>query len=221
MSGNNYRNGGNKFNRNNRNNRGGRGGRGFGFNRHGKRNNGNRNFDQRNNQVKQKEQVAPIEYVPRKTEDKDTKDAGSFTFIIPIAEGEKLKRKMNIFRSGTDEEFLQHMEDIRTIITDYPLTTDAAHLANTVSQIKECFAGPARADYIQAMPAGAAADEETLAEGLWAFTEEVLPENAAEEQATYLRTTKKPMKLSSKDWIKRINIINNHMGLMSEDATPF
>ena len=126
MSGNNYRN--NKFNGYNRDNRNGQGGRGFGFNRQGRRNNGNRRFDQRNSQMKQKEQVAPIEYVPRKVEDKEAKDAGSFTFIIPIAGGERLKRKMNVFRSGTDKEFLEQMESIRAILTDYPLTTDVAHL---------------------------------------------------------------------------------------------
>ena len=206
----------NRFGRNNRNNRNGRGNRRFN-DRNSKF--GNRKFDQRNNQPKLEEQTAPIEYIPRKEEEgKETKDEGSFTFMIPLANNEKLKRKVRIFRSGQDERFLETIANLRNIIVDYPLTTDAANIANTVSQMKECFAGPARADFTRVMRNNPTEDE--LGEDFWEFTEEILPENAAEEQATYLRTTKKPMKLTAKEWIKQMQVINDHIGLMDEDANP-
>ena len=103
-------------------------------------------------------------------------------------------------------------------MSEYKLTTNANNISNTISQIKECFAGPARADFQQVITQ-ANTDKDTLGEELWEFTEEMLPKNAADEQATYLRSTKKPMKLTAKEWIKRIQVINSHMGLMSKEAT--
>ena len=164
--------------------------------------------------------MAPIEYVPRKSDDetKKEKDLGTNMILIPIAGGGTLKRKIAIYQAGSEEQFMETIGAIRNILSEYELTTNAANISNTASQIKDCFAGPARADF-QRVVTQANTDEDTLGEELWEFTEEMLPENAADEQARYLRSTKKPVKLTAKEWIKRIQVINSHMGLMSEEAT--
>ena len=195
MSYNNNRN--NRFERNNRNN--GRNGRSDNrrSNRFGRRNNSNR--DQRN-KPRTEEQVAPIEYIPRKDENTSgkEKDSGTTTFIIDMGNNRTAKRKIPVFKSGSDEKFLETMEAIRNILIDYDQLTDPIHIAETIAQVKECFAGPARADFSRIVTQ-VNTDEDTFADEMWEFTAEILPDNAVEEQATYLRSTKKPIKLSAKD----------------------
>ena len=192
-----YNNRNNKFERNNRNN-----GR---FERSGNRRNnrfGRRNNSNRDQRIKPKieEQIAPIEYIPRKNDNtsEKEKDCGTATFIIDLGNNRTAKRKIPIFKSGSDERFLETMEAIRNILIDYNQLTDPVNIAETIAQVKECFAGPARADFSRIVTQ-VNTDEDTFADEMWEFTAEILPDNAVEEQATYLRSTKKPIKLSAKD----------------------
>ena len=95
------------------------------------------------------EQVAPIEYIPGKKENDNEKehDSGTATFVIKVDAGNKIKRQIPSFRSGSDKKFLETMEAIQTVLTDYDFLVDADNIFETIRQVKECFMGPARSDF--------------------------------------------------------------------------
>ena len=207
---------GNGFNRNNRNFRGRR------FDRN-RRFGGNKSDQRNNNNPMVEEQIAPIEYIPKKNVEKADKSDDKLstnTMNVPKADGTTFKKKIPIYRTGSDERFLQVMETIRNLITNYAETTDNDHIAQTIADLGECFAGPAKSTFNRIVRTNAPT-EVTLAEDLWEFTEEILPDNAYDDQCEYLRSTKKPMGLTSKDWIQRIEEINSYLSIMDENGASF
>ena len=90
--------------------------------------------------------MASLVYVPKKTSDKNykrsTEKGLGLNIICLTAKNDVIiKKKIPIFKTWSHESFLNTMEMIHNLITEYPELTADENITNTISQIKDCFAG--------------------------------------------------------------------------------
>ena len=104
----------------------------------------------------------------------------------------KAKRKIPIFKSGSDEKFLETMEAIQNINIDQNQLTDTDDISEIIAHVKESFLRSARVNFGWIVTQENS-DEDTFADEMWDSTAEILSDYAIEGQAAYLRSTKKSM----------------------------
>ena len=214
----------NNNNRNNRNNGNGgyrnnyNSGRGSRRNRFNN-NNGNNNRNNRNNNNNLPEEALPPMTYESKP-DKQNRTKIKWTHgrgANPTTESEKIA----VYDDTAKEDFLRTLAEYREVLIDYPHLQQDANATTACRIFKRCLKGSAKNSCSRAVATvnGGVIDTnarlETVVEET---TSMILGLNAYDNQLEYLKTTKKPRKLSVEEWMRRIQNINLHMVNMENGA---
>ena len=212
----NNRNNGNGY-RNNNNYNNGRGSRRNRFNNNGNNRNQNRNNNNNNNLPE--EALPPMTYEAKP--DKQTRIKVEWTHgrgANPRTESEKLA----VYDDTAKEDYLRTLAEYREVLIDYPHLQNDANATTACRIFKRCLKGSAKNTCSRAVAAvngGVIDTNGHLETVLQETTSVILGINAYDNQMEYLKTTKKPRKLSVDDWMRRIQNINLHMVNMEQGAT--
>jgi hypothetical protein len=196
-------------NRNSRNHRNGRNGR--------NKRNGQRN--QRNEDQEQNNKKVPMRYQPPRS----SKDAGSVEFKHEI-DGMAEKTKINVYEDGTDEQYLKMIKEFQNYLQTFEIWENENAGRIVYRNFRRCISGATKDlwDEISASDQTAVEDRTELNFGvsLDKLTRAVLGVDALDNQIEYLKETKKPEKMSVKQWINRIKNINSYLPLMALEFVP-
>jgi hypothetical protein len=188
------------------------------------RNNNNRNGKSRQNnqnrQAEEKESMdkkAPMQYQIRKT--KETKEVEFKCEIDGVME----RTKINVYEDGNDEEYLNMIKDFQNYLETFEIWANANAARIVYRNFRRCLSGAAKDlwDDLNTIAEDEERDELTFNEHIEQLTSAVLGAEAFENQKDYLKSTRKPDKMSVKDWINRIKNINSYLPLMEPEARSF
>ena len=189
-------------------------GRGRGFRRVNKYNNNNNN---RNNVPD--EAAPPLTYDAKP--DKQNRIKIEWTHgrgVNARTESEKVAE----YDDTAKEDYLRTLAQFKEILLDYPYLQSNNEAPTACRIFKRCLKGSAKESYSRAVAGvnrGTINTNLQLEEVVEEITNRILGRNAYDNQIEYLRTTKKPRKLTVNEWIQRIQNINLHLVNMERDAT--
>ena len=110
---------------------------------------------------------------------------------------------MPIYKDGTDEEFLDTMQEFKTLLVNYPtMLEDDQQIANSQLLFQNCLRGGTIRDCKRIMQEfeqyTIPTREQNFASTLLELTNEVIGDKASQDQMAYLRKTSKPRSLTVK-----------------------
>lgn len=168
-------------------------------------NNQNRKNDRcnRSNNAEQKTDKK----VPMRYQVSNSKDPNTVELKYANRDGAVDKTKLNIFKDGSDEEFLKLVKEFGNHVDTYRIWEDEHAAQSIYKNFRHCLAWSARDLWDQIIEDGQE-DRDEL----------VFGSGAVHNQKKYLASTPKPEKMSVKQWISRIKNINSYIPFMEADA---
>jgi hypothetical protein len=190
---------------------------GKGNRNHQGRGNSRRNKEQRKN-LKFQEQKDEDKNVPMKYESKQSKMTTSVLLKFKI-NGKEEKVQLTMFDEGPDKQFLKLVKEFKNLIETYDLWNGQEGAALVYRYFRRCITGSARDLWDRICEEEEEEqDELTFEAHLFELTSEILGADACQLQKDYLKKTRKPEKMSVKQWISRMRNINSYLPLMEQDA---
>ena len=135
------------------------------------------------------------------------------------------KVKIPSYEDESEETFLYMLREFMTMITQHNFLDDQLKVGLVYEFFAETVKGDALDSWLDIIN-----DDEVyngpMDRASWdarivAFRNLMLDEEAYDNQKEYLKTTKKPMNLTSKKWIKRMRVINGYISGMANGAGKF
>jgi hypothetical protein len=163
--------------------------------------------------------------VPMKYETKDPKELKAIELKYEDIDGRTDKVSFHVFEDGSDEQFLKLVKEFKNTVYTYDLW-EKQHASQTVyKDIQRCLNGSARSLWDQEISQDLVnleePNEETFDNHVWKLTMAIIGEDAFDDQKEYLENTKKPEKLSAKQWINCLRNINSYLPFMKEGKDTY
>ena len=127
-------------------------------------------------------------------------------------DNEEIKIGILTFREGDEEQYLRTIREFGDMVTTYNLWANE-NAQRVYSRFRRCFLGDSLDTWVETIE-GMDLNQQKISLLVSNMTEIILREGAAEDQIEYLRTTKKPKDLTSKNWIRRLRSINRYLPYM-------
>ena len=139
---------------------------------------------------------------PMKYLHSDTKVRETATIKVRF-NGEREKKYVPIYKDGIEEEFLDTMQEFKTLLVNYPtMLENNQQIANAQLLFQNCLRGETLRDCKRIMQEFEQytfpTREQNFASTLWELTNEVIGDRAIQDQMAYLRKTGKPRSLTVK-----------------------
>ena len=204
------------YNSNGYNKNGGRG-RGFRQNRYN-------NNNQSNNKNKNNKNNLPKEALPPMTYEAKPDKQNRIKIIQThgrAATATTESEKIAVYDDTAKEDYLRTLAEYREILLDYPHLQTDLEATTTCRILKRCLKGSAKnscSRVVAGVNNGVIDTNEVLKLVIEETTSAILGLNAHDNQIEYLRTAKKPRKLSVEQWMRRIQNINLHLVNMEKGA---
>jgi hypothetical protein len=154
---------------------------------------------------------------------RNSKELNSAELKYTDMDGAVDKTKLNIYKDGSNEDFLKLIKEFCNYIETYDIWQDE-HAALTIyKNFCRCLAGAARDlwDQTNLIEDDQGRDELTFEEQFRELVSTVLGNSALCNQKEYLKKMSKPEKMTVKQWINRIKNINSYLPLMKQNAQAF
>ena len=182
-----------------------------------------------------KEYNAPLKYKSEvhKAKNKKVKltyhvglaDATQF-FNLPVAgstEEKKVSIEIESFDDGTEEQFLMFKRNLEQTIQDNELEpVDDGHGAKHLyTLVQKALSGNVLDKWNDISSARATKSYVNFQVDLWKLTDKQIDDDLVRQQKRYLENTKKPRKMTSKEWLNRIKVINNYLPRMKNGQPKY
>ena len=129
--------------------------------------------------------------------------------------------KVAVYNDTAKEDYLRTLAEYKEILVDYSYLQDNASATTACRIFKKCLKGSAKNSCIRAVAGinrGVIETYKSLKQVIDSTTNAILGANVYNKQIKYLKTTKKPKKLSVDEWMRRIQNINLHLVNMENDT---
>ena len=149
------------------------------------------------NQLRETDSNVPMKYLHS-----DTKVRETATIKVSF-NGEREKKYVPIYKDGIEEEFLDTMQEFKTLLVNYPtMLENNQQIANAQLLFQNCLRGETLRDCKRIMQEfeqyTIPSREDKFASFLWELTNEVIGDKTSQYQMAYLRRTSKPRTLTVK-----------------------
>ena len=131
--------------------------------------------------------------------------------LVKVQEGngDKNKKSVPIYDGLSDQElFLITINEFPILMDSFPAMVSNANINKTINSFRECIHSDAKRYVNQIVTTGNTATEDTFNNEVLELTENIIGEEAHEDQVAYLRRTAKPHGRSLQAWIQHIQHIN-------------
>ncbi len=182
-----------------------------------------------------KEYNAPLKYKSQvdKTKNKKVKltyhvgqaDPTQF-FNLPVAgstEEKKVSIEVETFNDGTEEEFLMFKRNLEQTFQDNEIVpaADGHGAKHLYTLVRKSLSGNVLDEWIDISTARATKDYANFQLDLWRLTDKQIDDDSVRKQKRYLENTKKPRKMTSKEWLNRLKVINNYLPRMKSGQRKY
>ena len=152
-------------------------------------------------------------------------DATQF-FNLPVAgstDGKKISIEIESFDDGTEEQFLMFKHNLEQTIQDNELVpADDGHGAKHLyTLVCKALSGNVLDKWIDFSTSRATKNYTNFKVDLWKLTDKQIDHNSVRQQKRYLENTKKPRKMTSKEWLNQIKVFNNYLPRMKMGQTKY
>ena len=135
-------------------------------------------------------------------------------------DGEEIKVNLYQFSNDGDESIellLTLIKDFDNMVSTYGLFTELT-VTKVIDRFRRCLSGTALEDWDLIRSTTPANTRDAFLACKFELIEEILDDEAVENQVQYLKRTKKPRSVEVKRWIKRMRLINSFLPKMEANT---
>ena len=152
-------------------------------------------------------------------------DATQF-FNLPVAgttEEKKISIEIESFDDGTEEQFLMFKQNLEQTIQDNgsePMD-DGNGAKYFYTLVRKALSGNVLDKWIDISTKRTINSYVNFKIDLWKLTDKQIDDDSVMQQKRYLENTKKPRKMTSKEWLNHIKVINNYLPRMKMGQSKY
>ena len=140
-------------------------------------------------------------------------------FNLPVTgstDQKKISIEIESFDDGTEEQFLMFTRNLEQTLQDNELEpADNGHGAKHLyTLVRKALSGNVLDKWIDISTSRATKDYANFKVDLWKLIDKQIEDDLVRQQKRYLENTKKPRKMTRKEWLNRIKVINNYLPRM-------
>ena len=152
-------------------------------------------------------------------------DATQF-FNLPVAvstDEKKISIEIESFDNGTEEQLLMFKRNLEQTIQDNELKpADDGHGAKHLyTLVRKALSGNVLDEWIDISTSRTTKNYANFKIYLWKLTDKQIDDDSVRQQKRYLENTKKPRKMTSKEWLNQIKVFNNYLPRMKMGQTKY
>ena len=147
-------------------------------------------------------------------------------FNLPVAgttDEKKISVEVETFDDGTEEEFLLFKGNLEQTFQDNELVsaTDGHGAKNLYTLVQKALSGNVLDEWIDISTARETKNYANFKLDLWKLTNKQIDDDLVRQKKRYLENTKKPRKMTSKEWLNRLKVINNYLHRMKSGQSKY
>ena len=143
--------------------------------------------------------------------------------VAGTTEEKKISLEVETFDDGTEEQFLMFKRNLEQMFQDNKLvpTADGHGAKHLYTLVRKALSGNVLDEWSDILTVRATKSYANFKIDLWKLTDKQIDDDLVRQQKRYLENTKKPRKMTSKEWLNRLKVINNYLPRMKEGQCKY